>query len=366
MVRSILVVALHAYVVQTQVTPQRRFWPNVYQSKIWSRLVPLRSSFHDTLTRLNVLESQFDKDPHDPFRSLPKSRGSLVSRAASDVAQETKSTVAVYKIEDDKCSQAMIDKKFESFCGLMKFNKGTCAEQGFTLADGTAKVGVPMVGDISVSLFAKELASEAFTKVFGETLMQGKEAKSTRFALAGKGTVAIYFTAKWCRPCKHFMPQMRKAYKENLQGKGVEIVLVSLDHNQQEFDWYYEQMPWLALPYADREKELALVKEFSVSAIPRVIFYNPEGNVTTEDGKAICDLDPFGDKYPDGPWKKVTSDSSSTGLLALSFAMARSLNGVVMAIFVVVGAIFFVVRFHRSISIVRKESLLATEHLAAR
>jgi nucleoredoxin len=261
----------------------------------------------------------------------------------------------VYKIEDNQCSEAMIDKKFESFCGIMKFNKGTCAEQGFTQAHGTATVGVPMVGDIPVNLFAKELASEAFVKVFGDTLVQGQEAKSTRFALSGKGAVAIYFTAKWCRPCKHFLPQLRKAYKENLQGKGMEIVFVSLDHNQKEFDWYYEQMPWLAVPYADRDKELALVKEFGVTAIPRVIIYNPEGNVTTTDGKALCDLDPFGEKYPEGPWKKATSSGASTGLLALSLA-----HGMWIGLFVVNAVIFASLRF-RHHTLTRKGSLLVTD-----
>ena len=39
-------------------------------------------------------------------------------------------------------------------------------------------------------------------------------------------------------------------------------------------------MPWLALPYADREKKGALSKKFKVSGIPTLVILDPSGSVS--------------------------------------------------------------------------------------
>lgn len=365
---SVVSVILLTYIAQ--VTPQRQPWLSSHPLSTHSSLGGLRpNALHrdrplsqPSLDHSSLLQAE----RHSLFspvwntgspRSSLLNHGSFTLHAASGVVPETANGVAVYKIEDDQCSQAMVDKKLEMGLKFMKFSKGTCAEQGFTQAHGTSTVGVPMVGDISVNLFAKELASEAFEKIFGNTLLEKKGDKtqkiSTRFGLAGKENVAIYFTAKWCRPCKHFMPQLRKAYLDNLKPKGMEIVFVSLDHKEDDFDFYYEQMPWLALPYKDRTQEMALVQAFEVKGIPRLVIYDKDGNVTTSNGKSICDYDPYGEQYPGGVWKNApdniaTADSLiKIRLVALSNAIS-SLHGALICLFVGSGVAFAVLRFLRA------------------
>merc|ERR1719331_3252810 len=64
--------------------------------------------------------------------------------------------VTLYKISGDECGQATLDKKYESyaikFAGL---KEGTCASVGYSVADGTKTMKVPVLGDITIAKFKK-------------------------------------------------------------------------------------------------------------------------------------------------------------------------------------------------------------------
>ena len=64
--------------------------------------------------------------------------------------------------------------------------------------------------------------------------------------------IAIYFSAHWCPPCRRFTPVLRDVYNEvNANGKVFEVVFSSADNSDEEFQAYYDEMPWLALPFED-------------------------------------------------------------------------------------------------------------------
>jgi len=64
--------------------------------------------------------------------------------------------VTLYKVTGAECGEATLDAKYasyaEKFAGL---KEGTCAAQGYTKADGTQTLKVPVLGDITISKFAK-------------------------------------------------------------------------------------------------------------------------------------------------------------------------------------------------------------------
>ena len=65
----------------------------------------------------------------------------------------------------------------------------------------------------------------------------------------------ITFTLQ-CPPCQTFTPELTACYKElKSQGKNFEIVFCSSDHDEQQFNDYYKDMPWLAIPLNDKRKE---------------------------------------------------------------------------------------------------------------
>ena len=95
--------------------------------------------------------------------------------------------------------------------------------------------------------------------------------------LKGK-TVAIYFSAGWCQPCKAFTPQLIQVYSKLkiADGKNFEIVLVSADRSQEAFDDYFGKMPWLAVNFADAETRSALSAAVGVQGIPMLAIFNEE------------------------------------------------------------------------------------------
>jgi len=139
----------------------------------------------------------------------------------------------------------------------------------------------------------------AFTELLGSTLLaQGGEQKSTVDALAGKGAVAIYFSAHWCPPCRGFTPQLADWYKKDLSGKGLEVVFVSSDKDEDAFNDYFKEMPWLALPFSERDTKATLSKKFKVQGIPTLVILGADGKVITTEGKDVVSEDPTGNEFP--------------------------------------------------------------------
>ena len=142
----------------------------------------------------------------------------------------------------------------------------------------------------------------ALVKLLGETLKTKDGVVSTAEALKGKQAVALYFSAHWCPPCRGFTPKLAQIYKGLVAaGKSFEIVFVSSDREEPDFDSYFGEQPWLALPYAERKLKAALGKKYEVSGIPSLIILDGEtGEVITKDGREAVMEDPEGERFP---WK---------------------------------------------------------------
>ncbi|KAJ1296767.1 hypothetical protein BS78_01G327400 [Paspalum vaginatum] len=100
-------------------------------------------------------------------------------------------------------------------------------------------------------------------------------------------TVALYFSASWCPPCRRFTPKLVETYKElGLQDKSLlEVVFVSRDKDEESFNAYFAKMPWLAVPFSDSECIKRLVSRFKVNGIPNVVILDAEtGEICTKEG----------------------------------------------------------------------------------
>lgn len=101
-------------------------------------------------------------------------------------------------------------------------------------------------------------------------------------------TVGVYFSAHWCPPCRGFTPRLVEVYNElRKDGKPFEIVFVSSDRDEESFRSYYETMPWLALPFSDRQKKADLSAYFEVEGIPTLVILNPDGKTATVEGRGL-------------------------------------------------------------------------------
>ncbi len=134
--------------------------------------------------------------------------------------------------------------------------------------------------------------------------------------LPTSGVLGLYFSAHWCPPCRGFTPQLIEIYK-NLKEAGdkpFEIIFISSDRDHKQFDSYFAEMPWLALPFGQVDLKEKLSQKFEVSGIPTLVLLDANtGAVITADGRAALSKDPAGEKYP---WAEqaITSPPSSDPL----------------------------------------------------
>mmetsp|Transcript_6390 Transcript_6390/g.9544 ORF Transcript_6390/g.9544 Transcript_6390/m.9544 type:complete len:117 (-) Transcript_6390:2042-2392(-) len=90
------------------------------------------------------------------------------------------------------------------------------------------------------------LGTKSLINVKGETICVDE-------ALKEKDVLGLYFSASWCGPCQGFTPQLSTFYKAYSENKKFEIVFVSSDKDEVQFVEYFKKMPWLALPFENRQ-----------------------------------------------------------------------------------------------------------------
>lgn len=109
----------------------------------------------------------------------------------------------------------------------------------------------------------------------------------------------LYFSAHWCGPCRQFTPALSKFYTDLKQKRSdFEIVFVSSDRDDASFDDYFGTMPWVALPFSEREKKAQLSSQYGVRGIPTLVVLNTDGSVITKDGREALMTDREGDDFP--------------------------------------------------------------------
>jgi nucleoredoxin len=113
-------------------------------------------------------------------------------------------------------------------------------------------------------------------------------------------TVGLYFSAHSPGPCKNFTLELVEIYNELLKkGETFEIVFLSLDDEEKDFEDYYASMPWLALPFAHNTvKDLCHRLYVADEDIPCLIIIGPDGK-RVKTGNAVYLIEKYGIRaYP--------------------------------------------------------------------
>ncbi|CAH0475886.1 unnamed protein product [Peronospora belbahrii] len=120
-----------------------------------------------------------------------------------------------------------------------------------------------------------------------ELMLKSGDIVPTSQALAGKKIIGLYFSGHYCPPCRKFTPLLDMVYT-NIKAAGhedLEIIFVSSDKDEMKFIEYYNEMPWIALPYARRDLKLELCEKFGVKTVPTLIFFNEKGQIVEREGR---------------------------------------------------------------------------------
>jgi len=141
--------------------------------------------------------------------------------------------------------------------------------------------------------------SAQFEKLIGKEFINNKGEKFGEEKLKGK-VFGIYFSAHWCPPCRGFTPELVKTYnKLQKAGKQFELVFASSDKDQNAFDQYFHEMPWLAVPFADRTRKTNLSTQYGVQGIPTLVIIDGNtGAIITKNGRAAIMADRDGKNFP--------------------------------------------------------------------
>ncbi|MEW5306755.1 MAG: hypothetical protein WDW36_009197 [Sanguina aurantia] len=126
----------------------------------------------------------------------------------------------------------------------------------------------------------------------------GKVFSGDTSSLDGK-YVALYFSAHWCPPCRGFTPKLRTMHSTLLsQGKAFEVVFVSSDQSLQQFEDYYAEMPWAAVPYSSSQLRAKISRHFGIQGIPALIMVSPDGAIINRNARTAVLQDPAGANFP--------------------------------------------------------------------
>ena len=136
--------------------------------------------------------------------------------------------------------------------------------------------------------------SAAMKRWFGSlndsTLLTNGEPKTVPLAdaLGGKEFVLLYASAHWCPPCRKFTPMLANWYRT--MKISVEVVFLSCDHDEQGFQGYFREQPWLAVDFDDDARE-SLLATIKVQGIPRLVIIHAESGKIVDDNAVGKPLD---------------------------------------------------------------------------
>ena len=117
------------------------------------------------------------------------------------------------------------------------------------------------------------------------TKFHNKNGECDNTTLKTSKLIGVYFSAHWCPPCRGFTPQLVQFYNEvNKTEQTMEIVFVTSDRSEEDFNNYFKEMPWIALPFGD-ERIQSLKTLFSVRGIPMFVVMKSDGTLITQDGR---------------------------------------------------------------------------------
>ncbi|XP_019347473.1 nucleoredoxin isoform X1 [Alligator mississippiensis] len=153
-------------------------------------------------------------------------------------------------------------------------------------------------------------SSSALAEVLGEALVGADGEEVPVSALGGRGVslVGLYFGCSLGGPCAPLGASLAAFYgrfrAEAAAGgaQRLEIVFVSAEQEQPQWQEALRAMPWLALPFADKHRKLKLWNKYRVSNIPSLIFIDAAtGKVVCRNGLLVIRDDPEGLEFPWGP-----------------------------------------------------------------
>ena len=138
---------------------------------------------------------------------------------------------------------------------------------------------------------------EGLINILGSELVDNelKPVQLSKLLAEGYNSVGLLFAGKWCSSSLLFVNHFIKWYNELVHKfKDILIIYVSCDLTDSDFQNFFKQMPWYAIPYQLRDKKQYLSRKYRVPQIPRLVYVNKSGEIVNKDGRVVMLVDPLG------------------------------------------------------------------------
>ena len=131
--------------------------------------------------------------------------------------------------------------------------------------------------------------------------LKGKDVQ-VKFSPKDSPFFGLYFSAHWCPPCRNFTPKLKNFYEVvNKNQKQIEIIFVTSDKSEAEFNEYFGSMPWISLPFKDESID-NLKQTFEVMGIPTFLVFNSEGKLIDDKARTTVE-----NRYPKNGYSEQTT-----------------------------------------------------------
>mmetsp|Transcript_46872 Transcript_46872/g.94549 ORF Transcript_46872/g.94549 Transcript_46872/m.94549 type:complete len:263 (-) Transcript_46872:145-933(-) len=152
----------------------------------------------------------------------------------------------------------------------------------------------------------ENLTAEDFFSILGTRVLLKADGSQVPVSALVNKSVALYFSAHWCSPCRRFTPLLAQIYltlERHRAGKDgssdIEFVFISSDNDEADFEAYRKEMPWLVVPFtAAEQRQEPLRSFFGARGIPWLVTINPDGTVANPNAVGHAIRDPTGRSFP--------------------------------------------------------------------
>ena len=132
-------------------------------------------------------------------------------------------------------------------------------------------------------------------------------------ALFGKDVIGVFFAGAWDPASCAYLPQLAQLYRTLLASDDTvstrfEVVFASCDRDESSFEHFFANMPWLAIPFNDRERVTSLQQRFGAHTLPMLVLIDADANLITRDGRHRIAERPLG-----FPWHRPSISSIVDG-----------------------------------------------------
>lgn len=121
--------------------------------------------------------------------------------------------------------------------------------------------------------------------------------------------ILLFFAAHWSPPCMSIIGFLKDFYTAANQEKvSVEIIQISCDFNNKEFDAICENIGWAFIPFEKLGVREIITRHYDVVGIPTIILIDKQGSVISR--TILNDIASKGAKECIESWSKQSSESS--------------------------------------------------------